>query len=275
MEYIQLTIPTATEDIRSILMAELEGEGAEGFEEAEDQLLAYFKAASFDEDAIAGRLKQWNLTYEKKEIAETNWNAIWESNFQPVYVDDFLYIRADFHPPASGVEHELVITPKMSFGTGHHATTWLVAQAMRKIEFSNKSVFDFGTGTGILAILASRLGATRVWAIDNDQWSIENGKENVARNAVDNIELQLADTFAKEGETFDVILANINKNVILDHMSALAARLKKDGILLLSGLLTADEADIRMAASIQGLEISQRNEKDNWLCLKAGFSSVQ
>lgn len=272
MSYIQLTIPAATEDIRSIIMAELEGEGAEGFEESETQLLAYFKAAAFDDETISGRLKHWNLSYEKKEIEETNWNAVWESNFQPVYVDDFLYIRADFHPPASGVEHELVITPKMSFGTGHHATTWLVAQAMRKIDFKSKSVFDFGTGTGILAILASRLGASRVWAIDNDQWSIDNGKENVARNAVNNIELELADTFSKEGETFDVILANINKNVILDHMAALAGRLKQDGILLLSGLLTSDEADIRMAASIQGLEISQRNEKDNWLCLRATFS---
>ena len=273
--HIQLTISLSDEETRAILMAELEEEGAEGFEESETSLLAYFRVSAFNEISVAEKLAKRGVVYDKKEIEETNWNALWESNFQPVSVDDFLYIRADFHPPAEGFAHELVITPKMSFGTGHHATTWLMANAMRKIDFSNKTVFDFGTGTGILAILASRLGAARVWAIDNDRWSIENGKENLTRNAVNNIDIQLADTFSKEGEAFDIILANINKNVILDHISRLASRLKKTGVLLLSGLLSTDEADIRLAASIQGLEITERNEKDNWLCLKASFSGTQ
>lgn len=267
-----LTIPVADEETRSVLMYELEGEGATGFEETDKDLLAYFKAEGFSGDKIATVISSHNLSFEKTELAETNWNALWESNFQPVFVDDFLYIRADFHEPSTGFEHELVITPKMSFGTGHHATTWLMVQTMRQLDFQGRSVFDFGTGTGILAILAARLGAERVWAIDNDSNSIENSGENVSRNAVNNIELALADTFTAVGEQFDIILANINKNVILDHLSALAARLRKDGTLLLSGLLGTDEDDIRLAASIHGLAIVERREKDNWLCLRATLS---
>ena len=190
-----------------------------------------------------------------------------------MFVEDFLCIRTDFHPPASGVEQELIITPKMSFGTGHHATTWMMALAMRDLfpqrsDWKNQSVFDFGTGTGVLALLSARLGAKRVVAIDNDPWSIENARENAARNGLTDLDIHLADTLEREGEQFNVILANINKHIILQFMPALAERLQPGGKLLLSGLLVSDEADIVLAAAVQGLRPEQRMERDNWLCLK-------
>ncbi len=122
------------------------------------------------------------LSFSKTIIEETNWNQVWESNFDPVIVDDFVAVRAHFHEPIKNVQHEIVITPKMSFGTGHHATTYMMMQQMRELDFAGKNVFDFGTGTGVLAILAEKLGAQKVIAIDNDDWSIENADENVKRN---------------------------------------------------------------------------------------------
>jgi len=175
-------------------------------------------------------------------------------------------IRADFHAPIVNVENEILITPKMSFGTGHHATTFLMMQQMRNIDFNNKSVFDFGTGTGILAILAEKLGATSVFAIDNDEWSIENAKENAAKNACMHIDLALKDDPGGE-ETFDIILANINKNVILTYLSVLVNRLKKGGYLLLSGLLKEDEEDIQQAANQLPVKYISTTHKNNWICI--------
>jgi ribosomal protein L11 methyltransferase len=275
MLYQQITIQTSDIEARAILSAQLDAMGAEGFEETEDALIVYFKEDNYREAELQELLTTTGVSFQSDRLEETNWNAVWESNFEPVYVEDFLCIRADFHPAATGVEHELIITPKMSFGTGHHATTWLMARAMRSVSFLNKRVLDFGTGTGVLAILAEKLGADYVWAIDNDEWSIRNSEENLQRNQCNRIELGLVDHISTDGERFDIILANINKHVILENMHALSARLQPGGLLLLSGLLSTDEQDIRLAASVAGLEVLALEEKDNWLCIRLGHSATQ
>jgi ribosomal protein L11 methyltransferase len=275
MLYQQITIQTSDIEARAILSAQLDAMGAEGFEETEDALIVYFKEDNYREAELQELLTTTGVSFQSDRLEETNWNAVWESNFEPVYVEDFLCIRADFHPAATGVEHELIITPKMSFGTGHHATTWLMARAMRSLSFLNKRVLDFGTGTGVLAILAEKLGADYVWAIDNDEWSIRNSEENLQRNQCNRIELGLVDHISTDGERFDIILANINKHVILENMHALSAQLQAGGLLLLSGLLSTDEQDIRLAASVAGLEVLALAEKDNWLCIRLGHSATQ
>jgi ribosomal protein L11 methyltransferase len=168
--HIQVSIKT--EEWQEVLIALLTEIGYEGFEQEEALLKAFINKDAFDRAALEALLGEYGVEYEEQEIGERNWNAEWEANFQPVVVDGFCAVRAHFHPPMPEVEHELVITPKMSFGTGHHATTYMMLQAMRGIDLRGKRVLDFGTGTGVLAILAERLGAAEVVAIDNDDWSI-------------------------------------------------------------------------------------------------------
>lgn len=269
-DYIQLTFHPVTTQQSEQLIAELNEIGFEGFEEADELLKAFIPVADFDEGRVNGVTSSNRLSYRKSIVKETNWNQVWESNFEPVIVEDFVAIRAGFHQPITSVKYEIVITPKMSFGTGHHATTFMMMQGMQAIPFAGKSVFDFGTGTGVLAILAAMLGADQVVAIDNDEWSISNAKENIDNNRTGKIRLTRADTAAGLGR-FDVILANINKNVILANLKALVGQLAPGGILLLSGLLVTDEPDIRSALKGYGLNVVSRAEKHNWLCLSASY----
>src|SRR5206468_11901790 len=162
-----------------------------------------------------------------------------------------------------GVEHEIVITPKMSFGTGHHATTWLMMQQMREVDFKGKKVFDFGTGTGILSILAEKLGASKIEAIDVDHWSIENANENAQRNGCGKISFYL--TSEIPNDSFHIILANINRNVILQYLEVLSKRFTEK--ILLSGLLTTDENMVVDACKKHRMRLVRRTEKNNWICL--------
>jgi ribosomal protein L11 methyltransferase len=210
--------------------------------------------------------------FSKTIIEETNWNEVWESNFQPVIVDLFVGIRAGFHNAIKDVEHEIVITPKMSFGTGHHATTYMMIEQMKNISFAGAAVFDFGTGTGILAILSEKLGAGKILAVDHDDWSIENAKENVVQNNCTRVEIRKADSARVEADfRFDIILANINKNVILDNFSILAKQLSPKGVLIISGLLKEDEIDILGKIGELGLRPGIRLERHNWLCLSLSY----
>lgn len=265
--YIQVSFFPLTTASSEILIALLSENGFEGFEEEQEKLHAFIAAGDYNQEAVEDFARMAGCQFSTENIAAQNWNALWESNFQPVEVGDFVYVRASFHPPASGVEHEIVITPKMSFGTGHHATTYMMMQSMRSLEFNNKAVFDFGTGTGVLAILAARLGAFRVLAIDNDEWSILNAAENLQVNQVTQVELRQAD-HADMGEEFDIILANINRHIILDNMIHLRRQLRPGGILLLSGLLAGDEGMVLESATLAGLALADRLERHNWLCLK-------
>jgi ribosomal protein L11 methyltransferase len=182
-----------------------------------------------------------------------------------VVVDEFCAIRADFHEPIQNVAHEIVITPKMSFGTGHHATTYMMIQQMKDMDFAGKTVFDFGTGTGILAILAEKLGAANIMAIDVDEWSIENARENIERNGCSKISVELSSIIPQQ--PFDIILANINRNVILQYLQELKQSLHNNSLLLLSGLLNTDEKDIVQVCEKQQLQLIRQTEKNNWISL--------
>jgi ribosomal protein L11 methyltransferase len=254
-------------EVKDILIAQLSEAGYDGFEDNDNELKAFILADEYDENIVQEIASSHHLSFSKQDIAEQNWNQVWESNFEPVMVDDFVAIRADFHQPITGVEHEIVITPKMSFGTGHHATTYMMMQQMRCIDFKGRTVFDFGTGTGVLAILAEKLGAASITAIDNDDWSIDNAAENINKNNCSKIHLEKADK-ASWHTHFDIILANINKNVILDSLMVLSAQLEKGGLLLLSGLLVEDEQDILNAMQQYRTAYEGKMVRGNWICLR-------
>lgn len=263
--YTQIIFSNISEEIKNIIIASLENT-AEGFEETDDALKAIFLTGQYNENNIDEIASAYHVSYEKENIASQNWNELWESNFSPVIVDEFVGIRASFHEPLKNVEHEIVITPKMSFGTGHHATTHLMIQQMQQTDFSSKSVFDFGTGTGVLAILASKLGAAEIVANDIDEWSIVNAQENFERNGTTHIRLLQSDS-GQLDEKFDLILANINRNVLIDNMAALSQQLRPDGRLILSGILEEDEEAIRDVAQDNQLIFDEKTARNKWICM--------
>ncbi|MFI5196733.1 MAG: 50S ribosomal protein L11 methyltransferase, partial [Chitinophagales bacterium] len=187
MRYIKVTFLITGEPESEMLMAMLADAGYDGFEETENELLAYIEELKFHEDELTALAGASGMTYRTEIIPAQNWNALWESNFEPVVVKDFCTIRAHFHDINTDTPYNITITPKMSFGTGHHATTQQMIMLMKDIPFAGCSVLDFGTGTGVLAILAEMLGAKQVLAIDNDEWSVENARENIERNYCKNI----------------------------------------------------------------------------------------
>ncbi len=264
--YIQIQFETLSAGQSDVLIAQLNEIGFTGFEEDENLLKAYIPEENFDRSLLLKHLEPNEISFFESLIAETNWNRAWESNFDPVIVHDFVAIRADFHQPITGVSHEIIITPKMSFGTGHHATTYMMIEQMRLLDFNGKSVFDFGTGTGILSILAARLGADKIIAVDNDPLSIENAKENFANNNCNSIDIRLFDSANIHGE-FDVILANINKNVILDNMAHFERLLSEKGSLFVSGILPGDKRQILETARQGGLQLNSEEQRHNWLFL--------
>ncbi|WP_118974142.1 50S ribosomal protein L11 methyltransferase [Taibaiella koreensis] len=269
MNHIKVSFPVTDQDSRDTLMAMLSTLDFTGFEETEDMLIAYADEQGYDEAAvqeIAGRLQ---LGFSTGQIAQRNWNEEWEKHFQPVIIDGFCSVRADFHPRPENISYDIVITPKMSFGTGHHATTALMMTFMREINLQDKDVFDFGTGTGILAILAEMLGARSVLAIDNDEWSFENAQENCTRNAATKVTVQMgtADDLPA-ASTFDIVLANINRHILLAYMDRMAAMLRPGGTLLLSGILPEDIAMIRSEAASVGFIYQQERIERNWACLQ-------
>lgn len=263
--HIEIILSEPNPDTRDLAVPDLEALGFEGFEETDGLLKAYIPEDKLDEaalKALAGE-RGWSLT--RSRIEEQNWNQLWESSFEPVVVGDFCAIRADFHDPVPGVELEIVITPKMSFGTGHHNTTYLMIERMRTLPLKGKRVVDFGTGTGVLAILAEQLGARSVWALDNDPWSIDNTIENMDRNHTRAMTVHLAEDLRKAPET-DILLANINRHILLEHMPAMATLLAPGGYLLLSGILSGDGTALRASAEGQGLRLVDENGKGDWLC---------
>lgn len=268
MSHIAVTIHCAPE-LTDVLIARLSETGYDGFEERPGLLIAYTGADVFDEAALQALLADHGLEYTKEELQPVNWNAVWESSFEPVLVDRFCGIRAGFHPPFGvALQHEIVITPKMSFGTGHHATTFSMIRLMEELELQGKRVFDFGTGTGILAILAYKMGAAQVDAIDIDEWAVENTRENIAGNQADGIRVWQAGSLEGAEGPYDVLLANINRNILLGAMANLRSLLVPGGLLLLSGIMTQDEPGILNKAGAAGMALQHRVEKDNWLALR-------
>lgn len=251
---------------KEIMVAQLSDMGFEGFEEAGDTLHAFIPENDLNEASLQEILAA-DLETSRKLVPPTNWNAEWEKDFEPVIVHDFASIRAHFHAAVPDVGYEVIITPKMSFGTGHHATTFMMIEYMREIDFNNKTVLDFGTGTGVLAILAEKLGAREIVAIDNDDWSIDNSKENIEVNDCKKIVLLKADTL-ELGRKFDVILANINKNVLLTNMTAIRQHLNDSGVVIMSGLLSGDRKDIETAVVKEMLKVDEQKDRQNWIALQ-------
>jgi ribosomal protein L11 methyltransferase len=265
--YLQFAFAVENEDQKDILIAELSNIGFDGFEEKKNELVAFINRADFNEYDLNKIVGQHRISFSKEMIREQNWNQLWEENFEPVIIGGAVAIRAHFHQPVATVEYEIVITPKMSFGTGHHATTHLMLEQMHSIDFLNKSVLDYGTGTGVLAIYAEKLGAADVTAIDNDEWSINNSYENIQENNCTKINLMLADK-PIPGKAYNVVLANINKNIIADNFKSIGSSLDKNATLLLSGLLAEDETDILQLGSTFHLQHIQTYHRDKWICTK-------
>ena len=289
-EYIQIAFDFERQDQFEMIVAQLSALGFDGFNEEEvsqgindgvkmsnglgegaGHCKTFILAADFEANYVQNELdnifKQHSLIYSKSIIKEQNWNALWESNFEPVRVGNFVGIRAHFHPNFEpSVQYELAITPKMSFGTGHHATTFSVIELMEGINFKDKSVYDFGTGTGVLAILAQKLGAGSILAVDNDDWCIENAIENVQNNHAANIRVEKVET-AGQGQVFDVILANVNRHIIEANLEALTQSAKPRSILVLSGLLIEDQADITNLTSNLGWNFVKAQPLNGWVSL--------
>lgn len=267
MEYKQVTFYTTDETTKAVLIAELSEASFEGFEEQDDALVAFISSVLFDDSLVLSIADRHEVSYQTDTIPQQNWNATWESNFQPVVVQDFCTIRADFHKLTVQTPYEIVITPKMSFGTGHHTTTQLMIQLMRNLPLAETKVLDFGTGTGILAILAEKLGATDITAIDNDEWSYTNTAENIEQNQVTKIKVRLGSLEIIEDETFDVILANINRHILLTYMEQLHSSLAVNGKILMSGLLSDDREVILASATKAGLQLVEEDILNNWIVL--------
>lgn len=254
-----------------ILVAELGEVGFESFTENPDGVIAYIQKADWNasllDDVQILQSEEVNFSYEVKEIEQVNWNQEWEKNFEPIVVDNEVSIRAPFHKNP-GLAYDIVIEPKMSFGTGHHETTHLMVQHLRDLDLQGKHVLDMGCGTGILAIFAEMRGASSIDAIDIDNWCYENSIENVARNQCKSISVYEGDSSLLKPKTYDLIIANINRNILLADMEIYAGSLKDQGILLLSGFYTEDIEKINASAEKNGLLLDKKLERNNWVGLK-------
>jgi ribosomal protein L11 methyltransferase len=275
MDYIEVSfeINPVSSEYREIIAALLGEIDFESFADTKQGLQAYIQLPLFNEDTMNETLSPIkslfeNFNFSITTIKEQNWNAEWEKNFDPIHIGSMCRIRAPFHSSEGNFTYDLIIEPKMSFGTGHHATTSLMLQLMFEVDFSHKNVLDMGCGTGVLAILASLKHAEKIVAIDIDAWAFENTIENAERNMVNNIIAKQGDAKLLENEKFDIILANINRNILISDMHIYAASLKKEGLLLLSGFYTQDLPLILEKAELQGLKYISQLEQDNWMAVK-------
>ncbi|MBK9735529.1 MAG: 50S ribosomal protein L11 methyltransferase [Saprospiraceae bacterium] len=240
----------------------------ESFEENEDHYVGYISKKNLSPEIkkdIAATIALFTDKVDITEILPQNWNEIWEASFQPVIVEDFCQIRATFHPPVEGIKYDLIIDPKMAFGTGHHATTYMMVKQMEAINFVGKCVFDFGCGTGILAILASKLGARHIDAIDIEQESYENTIENNVVNNINNVSIFCGDLNDAPNLLYDVILANINRNILIKYADDLVNKLSAEGIILVSGILSEDEETLTYAFNHVGLRKDKVLQREGWI----------
>ena len=258
-------------DDRDVIIAFLESIPFNGFQETEDGFIGFIadEAYTAEHQLLIKDLQQsHSLSYTLDEIQNENWNQKWESSFQPVVIDNFCAVRADFHEAIPGIEHDIIINPKMAFGTGHHATTSAVMTLMRDMDFKDKQVFDYGCGTGILAILAEKLGAKNIFCIDIEEEAYLNTLENMEENQCHKMVVQKGD-ISLLTERYDLILANINRNVILDSIPTLFQHLNKDGKLVISGFLTEDKVIVCQKLKEHGFIEKQIKEINGWLCILA------
>ena len=259
------------EPISEILIAELGNVGFESFVETENGVTAYIQKTDWNAEILADvfvlNSDEFSIEYNLNEVPQTNWNAEWEKNFEPIQVDDLVSIRAPFHENPN-LKYDIVIEPKMSFGTGHHETTHMMVQHLLQLDLENKKVLDMGCGTGILAIFAEMKGAKPLDAIDIDNWCYENSVENVTRNNCDNISVYEGDATLLVDKKYDVIIANINRNILLMDMKVYTNCLQEGGILLLSGFYEQDIPVIDAEVIKHGLKLEKFIQRNNWVALK-------
>lgn len=266
VEFVEIIFQSVSEQSRELLIAKLPELGFHGMEETEVGLIAYADVNELNQTEFEHFCTEHGFIFSQQIVKQQNWNALWESNFDPVFIPGQVHVRAHFHPPVEGFTHEILITPKMSFGTGHHATTRMMMTAMLDIDFTDQHILDFGTGTGILSILAEKLGAVSIQAIDNDTWSIENVEENLKMNDARRCSVFFGETL-EELTSADIILANINKFVLIEHASSIHHHINTPGKLLISGLLQEDYDDIcSVFAPFFGVPL-RRLDDTGWIAL--------
>jgi ribosomal protein L11 methyltransferase len=275
MNYYELLFTTIpTEDYQQDLLINALGEiGFDTFEELDFGFKAYIPVADFNQEKLDGQLAvyqdMFTFSYEITLIPQKNWNEVWESNFAPIEIGNQIFVRATFHQPRPEFPYEIVIDPKMAFGTGHHQTTSMMLELMLENDFAGKKVLDMGCGTGILAVMAAKLAAVEITAIDYDPVCYESTIENAALNNIDNIEAICGSKEAIPDEQFDIILANINRNILLDQMESYAEALKNNGEIYFSGFYETPDLDIITEAARQyDLKYISHKKNKDWVAAK-------
>jgi ribosomal protein L11 methyltransferase len=269
MDFIEVAL-TVNPEFADILTAEMGELGFDAFEDTAEGFNAYIDEDKFSQEELDHMLARYTdfvqVEYQVQKIARQNWNEEWERNFQPLFIADQVSVRASFHEKPANAKYDIVINPKMSFGTGHHETTTLMIENQLTFDHKGKRVLDMGCGTGILAIMAGELGAAEIVAVEIEDWTVENARENAELNNYSSIEVRLGGAETIEGDQpYDIILANINRNVLLEDMPAYVAVLKSEGILLLSGFYTEDLSAIQERATELGLHYVSHRVKNNWV----------
>ncbi len=270
--YIEYTFEVSPkEPATEILIAELGFAGFESFVENDNGVTAYIQKQDWNDAILEGigilDSEDFDIKYDQKEVVQTNWNAEWEKNFNPIQVDDMVSIRAPFHENPN-LKYDIIIEPKMSFGTGHHETTHMMVQHLLDLDLDGKKVLDMGCGTGILAIFAEMKGAQPIDAIDIDSWCYENSLENAERNNCHHISVYEGDVALLKGRNYDVIIANINRNILLADMATYTECLNENGVLLLSGFYEEDIPVINEEVSKYNLTFNKKIERNNWVALR-------
>lgn len=254
-----------------ILVAELAEYGFESFVDSDRGLLAYIQEdlwnESILEDVSILQSSEFDISYTFKTIEQVNWNEEWEKNFDPIVVEDICTVRAPFHQQPT-TDYDIIIEPKMSFGTGHHETTYMMLQFLLNTDLQGKKVLDMGCGTSVLAIMSEKRGAIDITAIDVDNWCVENSLENLQRNDCKYIEVKLGDASLLDGQEYDVIIANINRNILLADIAQYAKSLRNEGLLFLSGFYKEDMPSIIEECDRNGLRFIKNLERNNWVALE-------
>lgn len=265
---VHITLPLEQQEMAIAFLDQL---GFDSFEQDGDQLRAWINPDLYNEvelrEVISEHFPAAAHSILSQIEADKDWNAEWEANFQGVYIDDYCQVIPQFKEPESGFAHTIIIQPKMAFGTGHHNTTRMMVKFTQNIDFQGKRVLDMGCGTAILGILASKLGAESVLGIDIEEWAVENAKENIALNGVKNMEVTHGDSTSIPEQPFDVIFANIHRNVLISDSRIYRSRLSKNGHLALSGFFDFDRAEILENYEGLGMVLANEIEDDNWIAL--------
>lgn len=268
MEMLELIIDDPDTSRGEMLVALLSQIGFDSFTEEENRLKAFIPVSQFDEEFTRAILSEWefsrNLVFHVNKLPDVNWNEKWEKEYEPVLIASKVFVRAPFHEPLSGVLYDILIQPQMSFGTAHHETTSLMIEWMLEMELNGRAVLDMGCGTGILAILANKMKAGNVIAVDTDEWAYKNAISNTGLNGTDGIEVLHGDTSVIREKSFDVIMANINRNTLFEQIPVYRMMLKAKGDLLMSGFYRDDLEILEERCTEAGFSLEGVKMKNNW-----------